>query len=137
MKYTFSTFILLLSILFSKDNAHAQSIFWKEKEISNMPAIQSYAWGKVANEIIFIGGRHDGLHPKQPWASFHPDFRNDSIYVVNPSEGKVFAAGMQFLPIELKEQLSSSNMQFTQDGDTLIIVGGYGYSVAIDDKKTF
>lgn len=102
-----------------------------------MPSIQSYAWGKVANEIIFIGGRRDGLHPKQPWVSFHPDFRNDSIYVVNPSEGKVFAAGMQFLPIELKEQLSSSNMQFTQDGDTLILVGGYGYSAAIDDKKTF
>ncbi len=137
MKYTIYTLLLVSFFLFSNENTVAQSIHWKQRPIQNMPALQSYAWGKINDEYIFIGGRRDGLHPKQPWVSFHPDQRNDSIYVVNPITNSVQAAGLQYLPIELKEQLSSSNMEFTQDGDTLIIIGGYGYSAAIDDKKTF
>lgn len=137
MKYTIYTLLLVALSLFSNQNAVSQSIYWKQRNVPKMPALQSYAWGNINDEYVFIGGRRDGLHPKQPWVSFHPDFRNDSIYVVNTSTNTVTAAGLQYLPVELKEQLCSSNMQFAQAGDDLTIVGGYGYSAAIDDKKTF
>lgn len=126
-----------LFVLFGVKSSAQYSLDWKLKSISGIAALHSYAWASNQGEVVFIGGRKDGLHPKQPWLSFHQQYNNDSIFVVDPRSEKVWGAPLSALNVELIEQLSSSNMQFTQVGDQLILVGGYGYHAAIDDKKTF
>lgn len=129
---------LVFTILLGASQVIGQhSIDWNLKSIAGIPALHSYTWASSEGEIIFIGGRKDGLHPKQPWLSFHQQFNNDSIFVVDPKLQKVWGASLSGLSRDLKEQLSSSNMQFTQRNNDLILVGGYGYHEPIDDKKTF
>jgi hypothetical protein len=41
------------------------------------------------------------------------------------------------LPIGLQEQLSSTNMEFFQEGDYLYLAGGYGYSNTSADHITY
>jgi len=129
--------VLLSSIIFS---ARAQSPFQiqlQEKTITDLPGLQSYAFGTYKDLIVIIGGRTDGLHLKQPWRSFHPDYNNTKIYVINPTTSQVWSDSIASLSVELKEQLSSSNMQFAQRGNELVIVGGYGFNLAKDDKLSF
>jgi hypothetical protein len=102
-----------------------------------LPGLQSYAFGEWEGNYVFIGGRTEGLHLKQPWVSFHPDQRNTNIVVWSATEHRTWTIPTSGLPTELHEQLSSSNIQFYQDGKKLILVGGYGYCKAIDDKKSF
>ncbi|MBK8348340.1 MAG: hypothetical protein IPL08_12215 [Saprospiraceae bacterium] len=41
------------------------------------------------------------------------------------------------LPPQIREQLSSTNMEFFQEGDMLYVIGGYGYSGTMGDHTTF
>ncbi len=102
-----------------------------------LPGLQSYAFGEWEGNYVFIGGRTEGLHLKQPWVSFHPDQRNTNIVVWSSTEHRTWTISTSSLPTALHEQLSSSNIQFYQERAKLILVGGYGYSKAIDDKKSF
>lgn len=92
------------------------------------PGLQSFAAGQYQGKWVLIGGRTDGLHMKQPFASFHPDFNNTEIFVVDSRTRKVSKALVRQLPAPLAEQLQSTNMEFVQRGDKLYLFGGYGYS---------
>ena len=48
-----------------------------------------------------------------------------------------WSAQLNTLPAAIQEQLSSTNMEFHQDGDFLYIIGGYGYSNTADDHITY
>jgi hypothetical protein len=130
--------IVLFSVMILSTNAQSPfQIQLQEKTITNLPGLQSYAFGNYKDLIVIIGGRTDGLHLKQPWRSFHPDYNNTKIYVINPTTNQVWSDSIASLSVELKEQLSSSNMQFAQRDNELIITGGYGFNVAKDDKLSF
>lgn len=108
-----------------------------EKKIPGFPALQSFVFGTFGDEVLLLGGRTDGLHKKQPWRSFHPDGRNDSLFVWDNVSDHIYAVSLDGLNSSLHEQLSASNHQFYQSGDLLCVVGGYGYSEKTDDKLTF
>lgn len=94
-----------------------------------VPGVQSYAWAQSNNnELLIIGGRIDGLHRRQPFAAFDPAGNNDSIYVIDPTVGVLGAASVNTLSTGLQEQLQSTNMQFIEMQNHLIITGGYGWS---------
>ncbi len=105
--------------------------------IKNLGGIQSYAVGTYDGEWLIIGGRLDGLHRRRPFASFSPDGNNQEIIVVNPDSKQVWKISLSSLPTKLKEQLASTNMQFVQSDDRLILTGGYGYSPSQDEHITF
>ncbi|MBK8657914.1 MAG: hypothetical protein IPN22_03315 [Bacteroidetes bacterium] len=105
--------------------------------INNMPALQSYAYGKQNGYWILFGGRLDGLHRRQPFASFDAAGNNTNIYVVDPLIGQVWSASTLSLPASLQEQLQSTNMQFHQEDTLLYLVGGYGYSATAADHITY
>jgi hypothetical protein len=98
--------------------------------------LQSYAWAKEGNEVLLIGGRVDGLHLKQPFASFNKKYNNTNFIVINLLTQEVWKRSVNDLPPSLSEQLQSSNMEFWQDGNNLILVGGYGYSEQKKDHIT-
>jgi len=106
-------------------------------DIENLGGLQSYAIGTHNGDWLIIGGRLDGLHRRQPWATFDPDGNNQEIIVVNPETKQVWKKNIATLSPSLKEQLASTNMQFYQKDHRLILTGGYAYSPTHDDHITF
>lgn len=106
-------------------------------EVENLGGLQSYAVGTHDGEWLLVGGRLDGLHRRQPFAAFSADGKNQDLIVVNPTTNSVWRRPLSDLPTKVREQLSSSNMQFYQDGERLICTGGYGYSPTAGDHITF
>jgi hypothetical protein len=86
---------------------------------------------------LFIGGRRDGLHPRQPNASFPAGSNNTEIFVVDELSKTFWSTSVNSLAVNLKEQLQSTNMNFHQDGSTLYIIGGYAFSASKGNHITF
>lgn len=106
--------------------------------IPGMPGLQSFAWGTDSQgRWILIGGRTDGLHRRQPWATFDPADNNDSVWVIDIGGRQVWGAPVSSLPYPVSEQFTASNMQFYQEDNDLWITGGYGYSPTADDHITY
>ena len=102
----------------------------------NFPAVHSFIWAQKGNKFLIIGGRKDGIHPRQPFASFPIGKNNDSIYVVDFELNKYWAAKLDGVSNTIFNQLISSNMNYHQIADTLYTLGGYGYSTVVADHIT-
>ena len=109
----------------------------QEIEIPGIPGLQSFAWAQYEGHLVLVGGRLDGLHRRQPWASFDIAGHNTDIVVVDIQNRQTWRASVNNLPDSFKEQLSATNINFHQEGQHLFLVGGYGYSPTSDDHKTF
>jgi hypothetical protein len=105
-------------------------------EIAGLPGLQSYAWGRSGGQWLIVGGRLDGLHRRQPWASFDEAGQNTYAYVVDPVGQQVWSRSVTELPVSIAEQLMATNPCFEESGNTLYIVGGYGYSTVAADHIT-
>lgn len=105
--------------------------------ISGLGGLQSFALGQDNGKWLLVGGRLDGLHRRQPWASFDIAGHNNQLIVVDPVTMQKWSAPLTSLPTSIQEQLSSTNMNFYQEGDYLYCVGGYGYSATQADHTTF
>lgn len=106
-------------------------------EIPGLGGLQSYAFGQSGGRWLILGGRLDGLHRRQPFASFDLVGNNTKIWVVDPEQMKSWSADISSLPSEIREPLSASNMEFYQEGDFLYCLGGYGYSTVLGDHTTY
>lgn len=113
------------------------SIALRPVEIPGMGGLQSFAFGQQDGKWLIAGGRLDGLHRRQPFASFDLAGHNNQLWVIDPIEKKSWSASLTDLPAEIQEQLSSTNMEFIQEGNVLYCLGGYGYSSLVQDHTTF
>lgn len=136
-------FISLLFVLFISNNIHIKAqtvqyqVLLEPLTIPGLEAVQSYAYGQYDGKWLIIGGRTDGLHRRQPFASFSESGNNRTLLVIDPVAEKKWTAPLSSLSIGLQEQLSAANMEFHQDGNFLYIAGGYGYSSTEGDHITF
>ena len=128
-------FILTFSTVFSQTAPFEISI--EPINISGLGGIQSYAFGQANGKWLIVGGRLDGLHRRQPWASFDVAGHNNQLLVVDPISLQKWSAPLTTLPTSIQEQLSSTNMEFYQEGDYLYCIGGYGFSPTENDHTTF
>lgn len=132
--------LIVTFLLFTTNISIGQATFDIHLEpfnISGFTGIQSFAFGQDNGKIVLIGGRKQGLHRRQPWASFDVSGNNTDILVIDPQTEQLWAATVNTLPTGLKEQLQSTNMQFHQEGDYLYIMGGYGFSATNNDHVTY
>lgn len=130
-------FLLLLSM-----NSKAQESFEYDLQlipvsIPGFPGLHSYAFGQYNGKWVFIGGRRDGLHARQPFNAFPAAQNNTDIFVADVQTQQYWSAPLSSLSAGLREQLQSTNMNFFQDGNTLYILGGYAYSATAADHITF
>lgn len=133
---------ILVSIsLFISAFAYSQtapfSIYIEPLTIPSLGGLQAYAFGQANGKWLIIGGRLDGLHRRQPFAAFDVAGNNTQLIVVDPSTQTTWTSDLSSLSIDLQEQLSSTNMEFHQDGNYLYIIGGYGFNNASSSRKTF
>ncbi len=140
MSTTLKLIVLFATLLFySTLNAQTPpfSISIEPLNITGLSGIQSYAFAQDSGKWLIIGGRLDGLHQRQPFASFDIAGHNNQLIVVDPLTQQKWTAPLSALPTSIKEQLSSTNMEFFQEGDYLYCIGGYGYSATAVDHTTY
>ena len=140
MSTTLKSIVLFATLLFySTLNAQTPpfSISIEPLNITGLSGIQSYAFAQDSGKWLIIGGRLDGLHQRQPFASFDIAGHNNQLIVVDPLTQQKWTAPLSALPTAIKEQLSSTNMEFFQEGDYLYCIGGYGYSATAVDHTTY
>lgn len=118
------------------------SIFGQEISIVQMQdvplgGLQSYVHGSSGNKVILMGGRLDGLHRRQPFAAFDIAGNNLGIQIWNTSTHAVNTYSTANFADSLEEQIHSTNANFAQDGEFLLVAGGYGYSAIAGDHVTF
>ncbi|MBK7035802.1 MAG: T9SS type A sorting domain-containing protein [Bacteroidetes bacterium] len=133
--------ILLITglVFFSRSNAQTTpfNLILEPVNIVGLVGLQSFAVGQYDGKWLLIGGRLDGLHIRQPFASFDIAGHNTQLIVVDPETLQKWSTSLTSLPISIQEQLQSTNMEFYQNEDYLYLVGGYGYSATIADYTTF
>ena len=133
--------IIIVLLFLSSCTDHLQTepfqIAIESFKIEGLGGVQSYAYGQYDGKWLLIGGRLDGLHRRQPWATFDTEGQNIHLVVVDPVAQKRWSAPLSTLPVSIQEQLSSTNMEYYQEGEYLYIIGGYGYSKSADDHVTF
>lgn len=131
---------LLIALIVSEIN-FSQDQFTVEIEpltIANAPSVHSFSWGKTSDgKWVVLGGRIDGLHQRQPNASFLENDNNKSVYLVDPGANQTWRTSLDVLPAAIFEQLQSTNQEFYQRGNTLYTMGGYGYSATQNDHITY
>lgn len=112
-------------------------VFIEPYAVSGMPGVHSYAHAQLGNKILIFGGRIDGLHRRQPFASFDPAFNNTNIILLDLAQQTVISRPLAELSVGLQEQLQSSNMQYAQKDGYVFLTGGYGRSNTAGDHITF
>lgn len=132
-----TTLLFLVISYFSLAQSSPFEIYIEPFTIPNLGGLQSYAHGQADNKWLVIGGRLDGLHRRQPFAAFDIAGNNNQIMVIDPINENVWTASISSLPLEIQEQLSSTNMEYYQEGNILYLLGGYGYDNATNSKMTF
>lgn len=138
MKSYLTLFVLVIGLrvsLFSQ-NDFPYELSLVPVNVANLPGLHSYAYAQSNSKWLIIGGRKDGLHPRQPNQSFPANQNNTDIYVVDVKNTHFTSATVNTLPTSIKEQLQSTNMCFYQVEDTLYIIGGYGFSPASNNHIT-
>lgn len=101
-----------------------------------LPAMHSFAFGEHGGHWVFVSGRTNGFHGfTPPGSNFSRGSANQHIVVFQPL-GKpgqnVWTMAIANLSIATlaKDHLLSANTNTTQDGEDLVVVGGYGQSSA-------
>ncbi|MEN9700572.1 MAG: hypothetical protein RLZZ301_1770 [Bacteroidota bacterium] len=109
----------------------------KKDSIAGFTGLHSFVYGQRFGKIVAIGGRTDGIHARQPFNAFPAAQNNQQIVVLDLLTKQVWTANLSSLSGSLQEQLQSSNANFCQDGNALVVIGGYAYSQSAADHITF
>ena len=138
MKQFFISLSLFLIIISSSAQNNYPFHFTLEPTIINgFTGLQSYAWAQEGDLLLLIGGRKDGLHRRQPFAAFNKQFNNTDLIVIDLKNEKVWSKSVVDLAASIAEQLQSTNMQFYQQDNQLVLIGGYGYSETAKNHITY
>jgi hypothetical protein len=127
--------ITLSNFITAQDNSI--DVMLEPLEIGGLGGVQSFAVGQYDGKWLIIGGRLDGLHRRQPFASFDLAGHNTDLIVIDPVQKKHWRKTNTSLPVSIREQLSATNPEFFQEGNTLYIIGGYGFSATVNNHITF
>lgn len=134
-------FILFFSLFTFCFSSRAQTnpfdINMEPLSIEGIGGVQSFAFAQHNGKWLIVGGRLDGLHRRQPWASFDEAGHNNQLLVIDPISLQKWSAPLSALPTSIQEQLSATNINFYQEGEYLYCIGGYGYSGTLGNHTTF
>lgn len=116
------------------------------REISLLPAvtpnIHSVVAGDWNGQWVILAGRTNGLHGLTGMAAFDPAYENREIWVIDPAGKQSWHKSLETsaasgLTQDQVDSLSSVNAEFYQDGETLLIAGGYGFKRSVSDHVTY
>lgn len=121
-------YLSILASLVLTTALKAQDELWLEGlPLNQNNGLQSFAHAEYQGQFFLFGGRLDGLHQRQPFASFNDIGHNEELWVIE-DDSVLYTLQLNHLPDSLLDQLRSTNMEFYQDGNLLYLIGGYGIS---------
>jgi hypothetical protein len=135
--------IILGSYLIFTQKTYAQTnnfpfeVVLKADSIPGFTGLHSFAYGQRDGKVLLIGGRPEGIHARQPFNAFPASLNNQILQVLDLQTKQYWSRSLAELSVSLQEQLQSTNMNFYQDGNFLILAGGYAYSATANDHITF
>ena len=129
--------IFFSSQIFAQTGNFPFEVSLKADSISGFNGLHSFAWGQHNGKVLLVGGRQDGIHARQPFNAFPASQNNQQLQVLDLATKQSWSRSLAELSVPLQEQLQSTNMNFYQDGNTLILTGGYAYSNSANDHITF
>jgi hypothetical protein len=128
---------ILLSNTHAQTNNFPFEVVLKVDSIAGFNGLHSFAYGQLEGKVLLIGGRPDGIHARQPFNAFPASQNNQFLQVLDLSTKQHWTRPLAELSVSLQEQLQSTNMNFYQDGNALVIAGGYAFSATANDHITF
>ncbi len=138
MKKIKNLFLLSIILLITNAiNAQNFSLSLKAINIANLSGRQSFAVGQANGKWLIIGGRTDGLHRRQPFATFDINGQPTELLVIDPISKEKWSASINTLPANIQESLKATNINFIQNNNQLYLIGGYGYSYSVADHITY
>ena len=135
IKFFIGAIYFLSSQIATAQQAFAVTI--ADEPITAMRGIHSFAFAQSNGKWLFIGGRINGLHGFLTPFAFETQYANDSITVVDPVADTSWSVSTLTIPNNIREPIISTNMEYYQNGNTLYMVGGYGWKNSINDFETF
>jgi len=128
---------ILLSITHAQTNNFPFEVVLKADSITGFNGLHSFAYGQRDGKLLLIGGRPEGIHARQPFNAFSARQNNQLLQVLDLSTKQYWSRPLAELSVSLQEQLQSTNMNFYQDGNALVIAGGYAFSATANDHIIF
>lgn len=105
------------------------------------PTLHSFAVARHGSEWLLLGGRTQGRHGLTGNNAFPASGANRDLWVLDPSAGASWSRSLDDaasgLSLFVRDALASTNQNFTQIGDRLVVAGGYGIDSAAGDFTTF
>jgi hypothetical protein len=119
----------------------------KQVSASNLPALHSFSQAQGSDgKWLIVGGRTNGLHSfvqssnngtTPPANAFPVANANRLLWVIDPATGSSWSAALDKLAPAIADSLSSTNAQSAQEGNTLYVIGGYGWDTKKEQMITF
>ncbi|MBA3705769.1 MAG: T9SS type A sorting domain-containing protein [Bacteroidetes bacterium] len=104
---------------------------------TTIPGLHSFAFAQSGDKWLFIGGRTNGLHGINSSGAFPPEYKNNSVFVIDTLTWQYYQANLNQLPKTIADPMRSTNMESIQDGNYLYMIGGYGYDSVANMFVTF
>jgi len=133
-------FQLAALVLFPFAVAAQQVPFQVEIEPVNataVPPIHSFAFAQQGSNWLIVGGRTNGLHGFSTNDNFDVMYANQDIVVVDTTTWNYYTSSILGLPMNIKDPLRSTNMQYTVIGNYLYIGGGFGWDSTLNRYDTY
>jgi hypothetical protein len=114
--------------------------FQVEIEVVNataVPPVHSFAFAQQGSKWLIVGGRTNGLHGFSTNDNFDVAFANEYIVVLDTATWNYSTASILSLPMNLKDPLRSTNMQYSVIGEYLYIAGGFGWDSTLNRYDTY
>jgi hypothetical protein len=139
MKKVSSLFIFVLLLCAKVYSAVPFTVELEQISIPNSPTLHSFAFAQYNGKWLFIGGRTNGLHGfSNTVPAFPRAYANRNIYVVDAATNQVWSKNIYSdLSVAVADPLKTHNMQYYQNGQTLIMIGGMGIDSLRDSTVTF
>ncbi|MGC1481107.1 MAG: hypothetical protein WA771_11425 [Chthoniobacterales bacterium] len=110
---------------------------------ATVPTLQGFADGQIDNEWVVLAGRTNGLHDftNDGLINFPPAAQNRTIWVIDPVSKQTWSRDLDDATSGLSaaqiDSLSTTAPQVAQQGDTLYVIGGYGYDTGLAAFQTY
>ncbi|MBN8570171.1 MAG: hypothetical protein J0M18_11105, partial [Ignavibacteria bacterium] len=139
MKKVSSLLVFVLLLCTKVYSAVPFNVELEQISIPGAPSLHSFAFAQYNGKWLFIGGRTNGLHGfSNTLPAFPRAYANRNMFVVDPATNQVWSKNVfTDLPIAVADPLKTHNMQYYQNGNTLILTGGMGIDSLRDSTVTF
>ncbi len=102
-----------------------------------VPPIHSFAFAHQGSKWLIVGGRTNGLHGFSTNDNFDVMYANQDIVVVDTTTWNYYTSTILGLPMNIKDPLRSTNMQYTVIGEYLYMAGGFGWDSTLNRYDTY